>query len=372
MKTLAGPRIPTLTIIPAAITANVAAVRVHTRSAIMAVVKADGYGHGATTVARSAVAAGATWLGVTQISEAIRLRTEGFTVPILSWLNSGEIDSSAAAHWQIDIAIGSISELRELLTNLNAATGKVRIHLHVDTGMARGGCPRSAWPELVALAASAQCLGLITVIGLMGHLPLADAADPELNTPAVNSFTLAHKILVRAGLGPVITHLAATSGTLTDSNTHADLVRVGAALVGIDPSGSSVLHAASYLRAPIIHSVEVPPRTPVGYGSTFHTSTRTHLATIGIGYADGIPRRLDSAAAVELGGSRFPIVGRVSMDQIVVDTGHRYFERGTLATIFGPSPTGIAPTIHEWAHWAGTIPHEIITGIGPRIARNIA
>jgi len=359
---------PTLQTIPEAIGKNIAIARARTRSRIMAVVKADGYGHGAITVARAAVAAGAEWLGTTDIAEASELRAAGLTVPILTWLNPSGVDAEAAAADRIDIAIGSVEELEALLEH---ASSSVRVHLNLDTGMAREGCPVHEWDALIARARQEQRRGKVRVRGLMGHLPLADQADPEANAPAVSRMRQARRAVIAAGLDVPLTHLAATSGTLTDPATHFGMVRFGAGLVGIDPSETTELHGASRLTAPVVHSATVRAGTPVGYGGTYVTDTPTNLSVLPLGYADGIPREISSEASMEIRGRRYPVVGRVSMDQIVIDTGAESFPHGTTATVFGPQG-GLTPTIHDWARWAGTIPHTIVTGIGPRVRRTIA
>ena len=149
------------------------------------------------------------------------------------------------------------------------------------------------------------------------------------------------------------------------------MVRFGAGLVGIDPSGTTELHGAARLTAPVVHSATVKAGTPVGYGGTYVTETSTNLSVLPLGYADGIPREISPDASVEIHGRRHLVVGRVSMDQIVIDTGAEYVPLGTAATVFGPQD-GVTPTIRDWAHWAGTIPHTIVTGIGPRVKRTIA
>jgi alanine racemase len=149
------------------------------------------------------------------------------------------------------------------------------------------------------------------------------------------------------------------------------MVRLGAGLVGIDPSETTELHGTSRLTAPVAHSATVKAGTPVGYGGTYVTDTSTNLSVLPLGYADGIPREISPDASVEIHGRRHPVVGRVSMDQIVIDTGADYVPLGTTATVFGPQD-GVTPTIGDWARWAGTIPHSIVTGIGPRVNRTIA
>ncbi|MBO3751883.1 alanine racemase [Streptosporangiaceae bacterium NEAU-GS5] len=359
---------PTLRTIPEAVTANIAIARARTRSRIMAVVKADGYGHGAGAIAHTAVAAGAEWLGTTDVAEAISLRATGLTVPILTWLNPSGVDAEAAAIARIDIAVGSLDELEALLKQ--NASSPVRIHLHMDTGMAREGCPAHEWDALIPRARQGQRRGKVRVVGLMGHLPLADHADPEANAPAVWRMRQARRAVIEAGFDEPLTHLAATSATLTDPATHFGMVRFGAGLVGIDPSETAELHAASRLTAPVAHSAIVKAGTPVGYSGTYVTDTSTNLSVLPLGYADGIPREISPAAFVEIHGRRHLVVGRVSMDQIVIDTGADHVPPGTTATVFGPKD-GVTPTIHDWARWAGTIPHTIVTGIGSRVKRTI-
>ncbi|UGS25548.1 alanine racemase [Microbacterium resistens] len=378
---------PTLRVDVGAVAANVRTIArrisaAGTGAEIMAVVKADGFGHGMVPVARAALAAGATWLGVTDVAEGTALRVAGIGAPVLAWLHPAGIDVEAAAGSRIDLAVASSEELAEVA----AAAARLRqrrrgplrplaVHLHVDAGMARGGAPRADWPALTRLAVTAEGRGLVRIRGLMGHLSDADQADPERNRHGIRAVAAAERMLRTAGIVPARVHLGATAATLTDPATHHDLVRIGAGLVGIDPAEANAAHpvalrGASWLTAPVAHTATVPAGTPVGYGGRHTTAGSTNLAVLGVGYADGIPRGLAPEAAVAIGGERFRIVGRVSMDQIVVDTRDRRFPRGTLATIWGPRG-GAAPSIQDWARWADTIPHEIVTGIGPRVRRSL-
>lgn len=368
--TLSRMHAPTLHTIPAAVAANVERMRSVTDARIMAVVKAEGYGLGAVTVARAAIDAGAQWLGVTDVDDATELRDAGIDVPILAWLNPSGIDVARAVAEHVDIAIGSVEELRQLLADAVSVTaGRVRVHLHMDTGMSRGGVPLQDWADLLRVARSGR--DRIDVVGVMGHLPCADDADPSANVPAVLRMRQARDAVLRAGFGPLIVHLAATSGALTDPATHFDMVRIGAGLVGIDPSETVTLHGAARLTASVVHSSLAPAGTPVGYGGSYVTERAAHLSVIGVGYADGIPRELADGAAVAIDGIRCPIVGRVSMDQIVVDTGEATVPRGATAVVFGPEG-GAVPSVQEWARWAGSIPHTIVTGVGSRVERAIA
>lgn len=368
--TLSRMHAPTLQTIPDAVAANVERMRSATGARIMAVVKADGYGLGAVTVARAAIEAGAGWLGVTDVEDAAELRSAGIEMPILAWLNPSGVDVARALEDHVDIAVGSVEELRQLIADAAAvASGRVRVHLHMDTGMSRGGVPLEDWAELLRVARAGH--GSLEVVGVMGHLPCADAADPAANAPAVLRMRQARDAVLRAGFGPLIVHLAATSGTLTDPTTHFDMVRVGAGLVGIDPSDTVPLHGAARLTASVVHSSVAPAGTPVGYGGAYVTERTARLSVIGVGYADGVPRELAPGAGVAIDGRRCPIVGRVSMDQIVVDTGDVAVPRGATAVVFGPEG-GAVPSVQEWARWAGSIPHTIVTGIGSRVERAIA
>ncbi|MGP4025558.1 alanine racemase [Actinomadura sp. 3N407] len=276
-------RPPTLQTLPVAVTANVARIRARTASTIMAVVKADGYGHGAVTVARAAVAAGAGWLGTTSVAEAAALRAAGLAVPILTWLHPSGIDAGAAAAAGVDVAVGSVDELGALVAQTSP---EVRVHLHVDTGMSRGGCPRGQWDDLIGLARRGHHARRVRVVGVMGHLPLADRADPAANAPAVAAMRAARRAVRAAGLGAPLAHLAATSGTLTDPATHFGMVRVGAGLVGIDPSGTVEMRGASRLTAPIVHTTAAPAGTPVGYDGAYVTDRATHLSVLPAGIMD--------------------------------------------------------------------------------------
>jgi len=342
--------------------------RLRTGGAVMAVVKADGYGHGAVAVASAAVDAGAEWLGVTDAADAIPLRAAGLDVPILAWLHPAGIDVELAVAHRVDLAVGSPDELAQLIERASQAT-PVRVHLHFDIGMARGGCPVAQWAELIRIARKGHDSGHIQVVGAMGHLPQADRAEPAANAASISRMRHARDAMMRAGLARPIMHLGATSAALTDPDARGDLVRVGAGLVGIDPSGTTELAAAGRFAAPVVHSAEVAAGTAIGYGGSHVTEHRTHLAVVGVGYADGIPRELAPQASVAIGERRHRIVGRVSMDQIVVDTGDIAYPCGTTATVFGPGD--VAPSLAEWADWAGTIPHTIVTGIGGRVRRSV-
>ena len=244
------------------------------------------------------------------------------------------------------------------------------MHLHIDVGMARDGAEPAAWSALCDAARTAEQQGLVRVVAIMGHLGWADDPADPCNAVARRTFDDASATARRHGLRPRLRHLAATSATLTDSRTHLDLCRIGAGLVGIDPSRTTRLTPAMTLSAPVVGVREVAGGTSVGYGHSYVTARRTRLALVPVGYADGVPRAASGRGWMLIRGRRRPIAGLVSMDQVVLDVGDGPAEVGDVVTVFGPGERN-EPTVTEWAAWAGTIEHEIVTGIGPRVVRRV-
>ncbi len=357
-----GPR---LEIDLAAIAHNARLLAERAYGELMAVVKADGFGHGAVDVARTALANGATRLGVTSLEEAFALRAAGLDAPILSWLNPVDADFARAGRAGVEVAVPS----RSHLTAVAAAGGRARVHLHVDAGMARDGAEPATWAQLCRSARRAEPRGEIEVVGVMGHLGCAEDPGDECNTLGRTRFAWALETARAAGLRPAHRHLAATAATLTDPRSHHTMSRVGAGLVGIDPSRTTRLRPAMTLTAPVVQVRRVRGGTPVGYGHAYRTPAATHLGLLPLGYADGLPRVAAGRAEVLVRGRRRPIVGRISMDQVVVDLGERPVDLGEIVTLFGPGDVG-EPTVADWAGWADTIEHEIVTGIGARVARS--
>lgn len=361
---------PTLTVDLGAVVANARLFAARTEGRLMAVVKADGFGHGAVDVARAALTGGATWLGVTSIHEAVTLRDAGLTAPVLSWLNPVDADVTAAVGRRIDLAVPSLEHLAAITEAARRAGGRVRAHLHADVGMARDGASASEWRQLCDRARDAERSGLLRIVGVMGHLGCADDPGDPHNDEGIRAFTRAVEAATRAGLRPSLRHLGATAATLTDPRTHLDLSRVGAGLVGIDPSRTTRLRTAMTLATPVVSVRDVPAGTAVGYGHTHVTAAPTRLALLPVGYADGVPRSSSGRGWVQVRGRRCPVVGRVSMDQVVVDVGAAPVCPGDVAVVFGPGHDG-EPTLAEWAGWAQTIEHELVTGIGARVARRV-
>jgi alanine racemase len=355
---------PLLEIDLAAIAANTATVCARATGEVMAVVKADGFGHGALDVARTALAHGATSLGVTSLVEAWPLRDAGLDVPVLSWLNPVDADFATAVERRIDVAVPS----REHLAAVAAAPGRGRVHLHVDAGMARDGAAPADWPGLCRAARLAERRGELVVVGVMGHLGCADDPSDACNPRGRTRFAWALETARAAGLRPRHRHLAATAATLTDPLSHHTLSRVGAGLVGIDPSRTTPLRPGMALTAPLVSVRRVRAGTPVGYGHAHVTARPTYLGLVPLGYADGLPRVASGRAELQVAGRRVPVAGRISMDQTVVDLGAAGAEVGDAVAVFGPGDSG-EPTVADWAAWSDTLEHEIVTGIGARVGR---
>jgi alanine racemase len=336
-------------------------------AATMLAVKADGYGHGAVPVARAAVDAGAGWLGACSLAEALALRDAGLTVPILAWLDLPDTDRTPGITADIDLAASSIFELTALARAADRAGKPARVHLKIDTGMTRNGCPPPEWPDLVATAAKHDA---IEVVAVWSHLACADEPDdPSVNAQAAR-FATAYQQATDAGLTP-IRHLANSAATLTRPDLHFDLVRPGIACYGLNPVAVDAdLRPAMTFRSAVVATKRVPAGESVGYGRTWTAPVATTLALVPVGYADGVPRALSGRFDVWLAGRRRPAVGRVSMDQIVIDCGDEEIAPGTEVVLFGAGDRG-EPTVREWADILGTIDYEIVTGMyRPRVSRS--
>jgi len=356
-----------------AIRGNVETLRAATPAEVMAVVKADGYGHGMLESARAALAGGASWLGVAVLDEAIALRTGGIDVPVLAWLwtPAETANLRAAIRHGVDIGISGGWSLAATQLTARELGVTVRVHLKIDTGLSRNGAYVTEWPELVAAAARAQAAGEIDVIGIWSHLALADEPGHPVTARQVAAFRDALEVAERAGLRPLVRHLANSAATLTAPETHFDLVRPGIAVYGLPPvpaRGSFGLVPAMTLQAGLASIKRVGAGEGVSYGHAYTTKLETTVALVPLGYADGIPRAATNLAPVMIGGRRFTVSGRVCMDQFVVDVGDLPIEVGQPAVLFGPGRDG-EPTAQDWADGLDTIHYEIVTRIGARVTR---
>lgn len=359
-----------LTVDLRAIAANTRLFVSRTRAEVMAVVKADGFGHGGADAARAALANGATWLGVTSIAEGLALREAGLAALVLSWLNPVDADFGLALAAGIDLAVPSLRHLSVVMDAARASGRRARVHLHLDVGMARDGCEPAGWPGLCRAACDGEQRGVLQVVGLMGHLGCADNPADPCNKAGRACFGRGVETARAAGLRPAVRHLAATAATLTDPRTHHTLCRIGAGLVGIDPSRTTRLHRALTLTAPVVAVRRVRAGSPAGYGHSWIAPANTTLGLLPAGYADGLPRAASGHAEVMVRGRRCAVAGLISMDQTVIDLRSQQVHPGEIATVFGPGTSG-EPTVADWAAWAGTIEHEIVTGIGARVRRQV-
>jgi len=348
-----------------AIAANVKKLKATAGTELMAVVKADAYGHGLVPVAKTAISAGATWLGVALVEEAHALRTAGITAPILAWLVPPGSDYAAAIDADIDLGVPSLAIFKEI-----AATGKrARIHIEVDTGMTRGGFLEE-WQEFLN-----SDFSKVEVVGIFSHFARADEVTEKQNLDQLANFNKAISDLAAAGVFPQIRHLANSAAALTNQSASFDLVRTGIAMYGLTPDlehlGSSKslgLRAAMEVRAKLHLVKKVPADSPVGYGATESTSRDTVLGVVTMGYADGIPR-VAKAAGIFFAGRRSPIIGRVSMDQFVVDLGPETTAKaGDYVVIFNNGAAGEF-TAEDWGLASSSINYEMTTRIGPRVPR---
>lgn len=344
---------------------------------VMAVVKADGYGHGAEPVARAALAAGATWLGVCTIEEALDLRAAAVDAPMLSWLHLPDDDFTAAVAAGVDLSASSREHLAAVLAGARAAGRPARLHLKIDTGLSRNGAAAADWPDVLDDAAKAAADGECEVVAVWSHLAHADAPHhPTLDRQA-ERLNSAWEAARDRGFTP-LRHLANSAATLTRPDLHFDIVRPGIAVYGLDPLdrpvAESPLRPVMTLRARVALVKTVPAGEGVSYGHEWTTPEETTLALLPIGYADGVPRRLNAGGRMRvlLGGRVRPVVGRVCMDQVVVDCGPgSRVQAGDHAVLFGPGEHG-EPTAQDWADELGTIHYEVATGVhGRRVTRTL-
>ncbi|OCG74629.1 alanine racemase [Microbacterium sediminis] len=337
----------------------------HTREFI-AVVKADGYGHGAVTAARAALAGGATRLGVADLAEAHELRGAGIDAPVIAWLHGPDADFARAAAAGVELGVSSVAQLQRVA----AAGREVGVHLKLETGLGRNGAAPDEWEALFDLAADLQARGAIRVEGLFSHL---SGTSPDDDRAQVRVFEHGIARAAARGVRPVIRHLAATAAAITLPETRFDAVRVGIGLYGLSPlhdltSAGLRLTPAMTLRTRVAAVRRVAAGHGASYGYLHRAERETTFALVPLGYADGIPRQASGRGPVTIGGRRFTVAGRIAMDQFVVDVGDAPVAVGDEVVLFGDPATG-APAVEEWAAAADTINYEIVTRIGNRVVR---
>jgi alanine racemase len=359
-----------------AVAANVAALRRTAGGAeLMAVVKADGYGHGMVPVARAALAGGADRLGVAHLREALELRAAGVDAPVLAWLTVPEDRYADAVRADVEIGVSAAATLTEVAAAARAVGRTARVQLKADTGLSRNGCPPELWPDLVAETGRLAAEGSVQLTGVFSHFACAD--EPEHPSVRVQreAFDAAVAAVERAGLPVPLRHMANSAATVLDPRARYDLVRPGISVYGLSPAPARVtaaelgLRPAMTLLARIAMVKRVPAGSGVSYGHTYTTPAETTLALVPVGYGDGLPRQASGTGPVQLRGRRHTVAGRVCMDQVVLDIGpDGEAAIGDVAVVFGDGADG-GPTATDWADAAGTIDYEIVTRIGARVPR---
>jgi alanine racemase len=335
---------------------------------LMVVVKADAYSHGAGQVARAALAAGATRLGVAVLEEAFELRRLGIDAPLLAWLAAPGAPYAEAIGLNIELGAHSCAQLDEIAEAARLAGTVVEVHLKAETGMWRGGAA-TEWAELVALARHYEERGALRVLGVWSHLACADSPDDPANDSQLERFLDAVAVADAAGLRPRFRHLANSAATLTRPDMHFDLVRCGLAVYGINPLAEQDvdldLRPAMTVKARVAHVKRAPGGVGVSYSHTYRTAGATTLAVVPLGYADGVPVVANPGAPVGHLGRPVQIAGRVCMDQLVLDVGDLPAEPGDEITLLGPGRDG-EHTAAQWATLSGRSAYDMLTGFARR------
>jgi alanine racemase len=359
----------------AAIAENIKFIKSKTSAQVLAVVKADAYGHGLINVAKAAEKSGADWLGTALLEEGIALRNGGITKPIISWLTPIGEDFRTAINLDIDLSVSSIELLNEVILVGKSINKVPRVHIEIDTGMNRGGFGDD-WGLLLPEIVKAVKANEIKAIGIWSHFARADEPNEVMNKTQLDEFTQKVKQLNDAGVSPELIHIANSAASLSNEAAHKNIVRWGIGLYGLSPdvinmgdSKSLGLKPAMKLFAKLQLVKAVKAGQSVGYGGTAITKSDTKLGVVTLGYADGVPRNANNSAGIFVAGKRAPIIGRVSMDQFVVDLGADSLAKtGDEVIVFGDGSQG-EYTIDEWAKACGTINYEIVTRIGVRVPR---
>jgi alanine racemase len=353
----------------AAITSNIKHLMKGVDGDFLAVVKADAYGHGLIAVAETAVKAGAKYLGVALLEEAFALRAAGITSPIIAWLTPLNQDFERAVSENIELSIANIESAKAISAAGKSVGKRPVVHIEFDSGMGRGGFTAESFAEFLPLMKTFD----LDYRGFWTHFARADEPERGETHQQIAAFDSALNDLKAAGIAPEIIHLSNSAAAIAHNSAHRSMVRLGIAMYGLSPDlthmGSSEklgLTPAMSLYSNLTLVKRVPAGTPVGYGAVGVTTEATTLGIVTMGYSDGIPRQTCSAVGVVYAGKRAPIIGRVSMDQFVVDLGPgSNAKAGDEVLVFGSD----GYSIDEWAQAAGTINYEIVTRIAPRVPR---
>ncbi|MDV3127421.1 alanine racemase [Mycobacterium sp. 21AC1] len=343
------------------------------KAQVMAVVKADGYGHGAVPVARTALAAGAAEIGVATIGEAMALRAGGITAPVLAWLHPPATDFAPAVAADVEVAVSSLRQLDDLLAAVHRTGRTAVVTAKVDTGLSRNGVSAADYPALLAALGRARLDGAIRLRGIMTHLVHGDDPDNPFNDLQAQRLTDMRDHARDQGVPFEVTHMCNSPAAMTRPDLAFDMVRPGIAVYGLSPIpglGDMGLRPAMTLKCPVALVRSVRAGDGVSYGHLWVADRDTTLALLPIGYADGVYRSLSGRFEVLINGRRRRAVGRVCMDQFVVDLGPDASDvtEGDDAILFGPGTQG-EPKAQDWADLLDTIHYEVVTSPRGRVTR---
>ena len=361
----------------AAIRSNARRLRELTGVPLIAVVKADGYGHGLVEAARAAREGGAEWLAVATVGEALQLRGVGYGGPLLCWLMLPATDLERPVTEGIDLGAYSVTELDAIAAAAEAVGRRARVQLKVDTGLNRGGAPRSSWLDLFSRARAGERDGSWKVTGLWSHFACSDEPAHPANGRQEDAFRAAAALAEDCGLRPELLHLANSAAAVLRPSSRFDAVRCGIAIYGLDPAPGSTpdlgLIPAMTVRTRLAMVKDLAPGDAVSYGQHWVADRATTVGLVPLGYGDGVPRHAfqpgpSTSAEVAVGGKRRPIRGTICMDQFMVDLDGEPAMAGDEVVLFGSGPD--VPTAQDWAEACGTISYEIVTRIGGRMTRS--
>ncbi|MGH3641963.1 MAG: alanine racemase [Mycobacterium sp.] len=357
-----------------AIEHNVRLLREHAGSAeVMAIVKADGYGHGAAQVGRAALAAGAAELGVATIDEALALRRDGVTAPVLCWLHAPGTDFAPALEADVQLGVSATRQLTEVLDAAERTGRTAAVTVKVNTGLNRNGVDAAEFPDMLEVLRRAASDGALRLRGIMSHLACGDDPASPVNDRQAQRFSEMRAQARAAGVEFEIAHLSNSPAVMTRPDLAFDMVRPGIAVYGQTPiptRGDMGLRPAMTLKCPIALVRSLKAGEGVSYGHTWVAERDTTVALVPIGYADGVFRGLSGRMDVLINGRRSRQVGRICMDQFVVDLGPEAVDvgEGDDAILFGPGDDG-EPTALDWADLLGTINYEVVTSPRGRVSR---
>lgn len=352
----------------AAIEHNIRTLKAAAGVPVLAVVKADGYGHGAVPVALAAKSAGAEWLGVAFIDEALELRNHNVPGPILAWLLHESDNFAEALDLDIDLSVSSIEILENIDQLAKARDIKARVHIEVDTGLSRAGVAIDDYNNFFMRFKDFQNIELVSI---WSHLACADEPIHPANTKQKENYELSLLLAAKQGLVPKIRHLANSAGALAHPELRYDMVRCGIATYGVAPGGDLFdetkfgLKSAMTVVSQIASVRKLNPGDGVSYSFKWIANKATTVGLIPIGYADGVMRHISKTGSVTFRGKQYPIVGTVCMDQFVVDFGDAEIQVGDEVILFGEG--GLSA--HAWAQQVDAIGYELVTRLGTRIPR---